>query len=388
MSLYICQILKTVMMLKIFVFLVVILLFSTHSFSQKGYFANDTLKTVGFNIIIDGGRILNSKICQVKSGDSIIKYTPNEIIEYGINEDQIYFAKNILINDTLKRVFLEVLLKGKTNLYYYQDENHSTFFVSKDSITLIEVPGKVNNEKQYYKSVLREITSDCKEVSDVINLVKYNRKPVTELINRYNNCENKPFPFTKFGILGGYEFSKLTNPSGIFHSFVEYMDYHFNGFFFFGLFADVPIMPTNLSVHIELYHTSHKFSETGTKNNEYYDLTANQNAIKMPILLRYSINNGKTIPYFNAGGVFAYNYSHQNNIYFSTVKNDYIEVEVMDGISVISDFQYGFSTGFGIERKINYRNALFFELRFNKLFKQSKNIFGNNEFQLITSINF
>ena len=374
-------------MYKILLTTVFIFLFLFNSFSQKGYYANDTLKTVGV-VIADRGSILNSKSCQIKNKDTITEFSPYEIVEYGISEDQIYVAKDIFVNDTLKRVFLEVLLKGKTTLYYYRNENYSTFFISKDSVTLIEVPEKVNNEKQYYKSVLRYITSDCQEVTDAINLVKYNRKPVTELINRYNTCEDKPFPFTKFGILGGYELSRLANPSQATPSFLEYLDYQSNGFFTFGLFADIPILPTNFSVHFELYHSSHKFSETGTKNNEYYDLTANQNAIKMPILLRYSFNKGKTIPYINAGGIFGFNYRNENAIYLTNSNNNNINIEKLDNILVMSQFQYGFSAGGGIERKINYRNALFLELRFNKLFGQSKNTLGNNELQLITGINF
>ncbi|MBN2772890.1 MAG: PorT family protein [Prolixibacteraceae bacterium] len=364
-----------------------IFLFLFNSFSQKGYYANDTLKAVGVDIA-DRGSILNSKICQIKNKDTITEFSPYEIIEYGISEDLIYVAKDIFINDTLKRVFLEVLLKGKTTLYYYRNENYGTFYISKDSVTLIEVPEKGNNEKQYYKSVLRDITSDCMEVSEAINLVKYNRKTVTELINRYNNCEDKPFPFFKFGVLGGYELSSLANPSQATPAFLEYLDYQSNRFLTIGLFVDLPIMPTNLSVHIELYHSSHKFSETGIKNNEYYDLTANQNSIKIPILLRYTLNRGKTNPFVNAGGIFGFNYRNENAIYVTNSNNNNINIEKLDNTSAISQFQYGFSAGWGIEQKINYKDALFFELRFNKLFGLSKNTLGNNEIQLITGINF
>lgn len=374
-------------MYKILLITVLLFLLISKSFSQNGYYANDTLKTIGVKII-DQGRVLNSKICQVENKGFIQSFTPHEINEYGISKDQVYVAKDIFINDTLKRVFLEVLLNGKTTLYYYKNENYNTFFISKDSVTLIEVPGKVNNEKQYYKSALRDITSDCMEVSEVINLVTYNRKPVKELINRYNNCQDKPFPFFKFGVLGGYELSKLANSSQVIPSLLEHFDYQFNGFFFIGLFADLPVIPTNFSVHFELYHSSHSFSESIEKANEIYDLTANQNSLKMPILLRYTLNRGKTNPFINAGGIFGFNYRTENVIYVTNTQNNNIEIDKLDNISVISQFQYGFSGGAGIERKINYRNALFFELRVTKLFGQSKNTLGNNELQLITGINF
>lgn len=375
-------------MFRILVNTLIIVLFSFNStFSQKGYFADDTLRTIGVNII-DGGNILNSKICRVKIRDTIVSFTPYEIIEYGISKEKIYQAKDVFINDSNKRVFLEILVKGDATLYYYQDENYETFFFGKDSVTLIEIPRKKDNDKSYYKSVLRDITSDCSGVNDAINLVKYRREPVSLLINRFNDCGDKPFPFFKFGIFGGYEFSKLAKSSLINPTLLEHFDYHSDGFFTVGLFADFPVMPTNFSLHIELYHSSHKFSETGTVGNEVYDLTANQNAVKMPVLLRYSLNKRKTIPFINAGGIAGFNYRAENAIYITNSKNNKITIDKLENISVISQFQYGFSAGMGIEQKINYKNALFFELRLNKLFGQSKNTLANNELLLITGINF
>lgn len=366
---------------------IILFFLSFNSFGQAGYFANDTLKSVGLKIV-DAGSIQNARYCRVINGETETKYSPYEINEYGINKFRIYYAKDINLKDSTKRVFLQLLSDGNTKLYYYEEENYRTFFVQKDSSSLLELPKQLNGEKNFYKNIISSFTQDCQGITDAIPFVRYNKKSLIEIFKRYNLCENKPFPFTKFGILGGYEFSRLANPSQVTPSFLEYLDYQSNGFFTFGLFADIPILPTNFSVHFELYHSSHKFSETGTKNNEYYDLTANQNSVKIPVLLRYSLNRGKTNPFVNVGGIIAYNYKHQNTIYLSSIKNDNVEVEVLNGISVFSGFQYGFSGGGGIERKINYRNALFLELRFNKLFGQSKNTLGNNELQLITGINF
>ena len=356
-------------------------------FGQSGYYADDSTKTIGVKII-DRGSILNAESCHVEKNDSTFTFSPYEINEYGISKDLIYVARNIQLSDTIKRVFLEVLFKGKTTLYFYKNRDYKTFYISKDSASLVEIPRKRDKEKHYYQSVLSEVTNDCPEVADAIKLVNYRRKSVTEVINRYNNCENRPFPFFKFGVLGGYELSKLANSSGVFPSFLKDIDYQFNGFFFLGMFADLPIMTSNISVHVELYHSSHKFSETGTKNNEVYDLTANQNSLKMPILLRYTFNRGKTNPFINAGGIVGFNYENENAIYITNKRTNTIEIDKLDNISVISQFQYGFSAGGGIERKINNKNALFFELRFNKLSGQQKNTLGNNELQLITSINF
>ena len=356
-------------------------------FGQKGYYADDSTKTIGVKII-DRGSILNAESCQVEKKDSTFTFSPYEINEYGISKDLIYVARSIQSSDTIKRVFLEVLYKGKTSLYFYQDKNYKTFFISKDSASLVEIPRKRDKEKHYYQSVLSEVTNDCPEVADAIELVTYRRKSLTELINRYNNCEDKPFPFFKFGVLGGYELSGLANTSQVNPSLLENFDYQFNGFFIIGVFADLPLIPTNYSIHTELYHSSHSFSESATKDDEIYDLTVNQNSLKMPILLRYTFNRGKINPFINAGGIIGFNYENENAIYITNKSTNTIEINKLENISVISPFQYGFSAGGGIERKINNKNALFLELRFNKLFGMSKNTLGNNELQLITGINF
>lgn len=374
-------------MYKILLTTVFFFVFIIKIFGQNGYYSDDSTKTIGVKII-DRGSVFNAESCHVEKKDSTFTFSPYEINEYGISKNLIYVARNIQLRDTIKRVFLEVLFKGKTSLYFYKNRDYKTFYISKDSASLVEIPRNKDKEKHYYQSVLSEVTNDCPEIADAIKVVRYNRKPLTELINRYNSCEDKPFPFTKFGVLGGYELSSLANPPQVNPSLLENFDYQFNGFFIIGLFADLPVIPTNFSVHFELYHSSHSFSESATKDNEIYDLTVNQNSLKMPILLRYTFNRGKTNPFLNAGGIIGFNYENENSIYITNKRTNTIEINKLENISVNSPFQYGFSAGGGIERKINNKNALFFELRFNKLFGLSKNTLGNNELQLITGINF
>jgi hypothetical protein len=373
--------------MKIILLTAIILFFlSFNSFGQS-YFANDTIKSVGVKIV-DAGSIQNAQYCRLINGETETKYSPYEINEYGINKFRIYYAKDIHLKDSTKRVFLQLLSDGNTKLYYYEEEDYRTFFVQKDSALLIEIPKKLNEEKDFYKNVISSFTQDCQEITDAIPFVRYNKKSLTEILKRYDKCENKPFPFFKFGIIGGYELSKLAKPSNLSLSELQQINYSYNGFYTMGVFADLPIIPTNFSVHLELYHSSHKYSENRTKEDTYIDLTANQSSLKMPVLIRYSFNSGKTIPFLNAGGIVAYNYDHENGVFITTSKNNIVEITKLDNISVISDFQFGFAAGAGIERKLNNKNALFFELRFNKLFGLSENTFGNNELQLITGINF
>lgn len=366
---------------------VIALVFSVKSFSQKGYIVKDTHMMAGMDIV-DGGSILNSRTCQVITEDTLTNYSPYEIDEYGINEGKIYVSRNILINNISKRVFLKVLVRGKTNLYYYQDEQYRTFFIGKDSVDIIEIPEKSGCEKRYFRSVLRDLTSDSPAVLDASYLIQYNKKSITEFINRYNSGENKPFPFFKFGVTSGFELSKLTNPHNVSPAYLENFQYNYDGFVCVGLFADLPLIPSNFSFHLELYHASHKFSETVSNEKTDYDLVTNQNSLKMPVLLRYYFYSGRINPYVNAGGLVAYNYHRKKNLYVTTIENDIIDIYVEEDAAVIPGFQYGYSAGAGMEWKINRKNGLFFELRHNKLYGSRNNLMGNNDIQFITGINF
>jgi len=53
--------------------------------AQTDYYIKDHTMTGGIDLI-DGGDISNSMVCQVKNGNSVDKYSPNQISEYGFKD--------------------------------------------------------------------------------------------------------------------------------------------------------------------------------------------------------------------------------------------------------------------------------------------------------------
>ena len=240
--------------------LYIILLFIFYpilSFGQNDYITIDNTISSGIKLI-DGGDLINSRICQVKKGKKIIVYSPYEVKEFGFKDGRVYLSKEIQIAGSSKRVFLELLHKGKTTLYYYEGKGIKTFYIEKDNTLFIEVPEQ-NSSKEQYSEQLLNITDDCPNVSNACKLVNYNKKSISKLIERYNRCELKPFPHLKYGLLIGYEFSKLI-PSDKQNNALGNFEYNYDGGFSIGIFLDKPISASDFSVHAELLFSKHGYS--------------------------------------------------------------------------------------------------------------------------------
>lgn len=225
------------------------------SFGQSDYFSTDSTSSLGIKLI-DGGDLINSQFCQVKKGDKTIQYTPYEVKEYGFKDGRVYISKEIQIADSSKRVFLERLKKGNTTLYYYRGKGLKTFFIQKDSTLFVEIPEQDTEED--YSTQLLNLTKDCSNVSDACKLVSYNKKSLSKLISRYNQCELKPFPHFKYGFLIGYEFLRLI-PSSEQNYNLKYFDYKYDGGFTIGIFLDNPILVSDISLHVELLLSKHGY---------------------------------------------------------------------------------------------------------------------------------
>jgi hypothetical protein len=376
-------------------------------FGQSDYYSTNSVTTSGVNLI-DGGDLINSKLCKVQKGDSIVKFTPKEIFGYGFKDGRVYFSKEIQLFDSTKRVFLERLITDSTSLYYYRDRGMITFFLEKNKSTLIEVPKTHRgNSKLNFKDDLQLLTSDCKAVTNTAKLVRYNKKSLSKFISRYNKCELKPFPFFKIGINVSYSLNKLlTSPNMVDPiSLINQEDFNFvNGFTFrelnqqdfnyrsgfsFGVFIDEPIMVSNFSIHTELNYSKIGFSYNKIIRNQDIDIVANLSTLDLPILLRYVTPCNKFKPFINAGGVLNYNFKNDNAFYDAIIGQNIIEINKPITSTLISDYLAGYSMGAGLECKLNYKNSLFFEFRYNKLYGfPDSGTFNKSEIHFITGVNF
>lgn len=380
-------------MKKVISFLVFCIIpFGIYGQRNSTYFITDSIYSIGDNII-DNGDLLNARICTVEGNKGVIRYTPDEVKEYGFKDGRIYVSKTIFADDSLRKVFMLRLVKGKFTLYYYRGKTTKTFYWEKDSTKLYELPEYHKDHPEInFRNDLEYLTSDCENVRAATKLVSYNIKSLTKLVTNYNNCVLKPFQHFRFGLFLGYGMNKLETSTFKLNSIAN-INFNFVGGFLPGIFIDYPIEMSNISLHTDLYLTKNRYSY----NFNYVDnnlfamntvFVANTTSINIPVLFRYTFPTMHVRPFLNAGFIYMYNIKNSTGIYTSTIYPTYIESTEIDEISHISKNEFGISTGAGIEYKLNNEHAVFFELRYNKLFNISNDSdLNKSEIQLIVGIN-
>lgn len=365
--------------------LITLVLFSLFSFGQNDYFITDSSTSSGIKLI-DGGDLENSQWCQVKKGSKTIKLSPYEVNEFGFKDGRVYISKK---TPTTKKVFLERIHQGKVDLYFYGGQGKKMFYIENDSAILIELP------KQDYAELLSGFTNDCSNVSDACKLVGYNKKSMLKFMTQYEQCDLKPFPHFRYGVLFGYEFFKINasdEQNGAFvylDSDLNYFDYTYEGSYSVGLFLDHPIFVSDLSVHVELLFSKHGFAYNKYVDNRDLDFIANFTSLKVPVLLRYAYPSNKIRPFVNAGLVRTYYIKNESFLYETLENESTIEISKISTIEMLSDTQLGYSVGGGIEYKLNFKRSLFFEFRYNNQYGVgSTKTLGTSAFNLFTGINF
>jgi Outer membrane protein beta-barrel domain len=370
--------------MKILISLLLLLFQTGLILGQVDYHVIDSMRIIGDNLI-DGGSKQNATQCQVlKNGETIV-FTPDIVKEYGFKDGRIYFSRDITIHNEERKVFLEMLNKGKVNLYFYKDKKKGNiFFIEKDVGHLVEI--FKNNDSLTYKELLNIYVEDCENISDALKLVAFNKPSLSKFFDQYNSCTLKPFPFIKYGLIIGYGTTKIVSLKSYNEELRNALfkkDKSFN----FGIFFDIPILLSSFTLHPEIYYQQDAFSSHSVSANMANDILINTTSINLPVLIRYTYPSVKYHPFINLGTTFAYNIRNEFDSYSSTISNQIVEIEKLNLTTIIPDKQIGLSFGGGIQYNIDYRKSLFFELRYNTTFGIPKETFRNNRFQFLVGIN-
>lgn len=365
---------------------ITLLLFTCIVTGQTGYFSTDSSSTVGITLV-DGGDIQNAQFCQVHKGDKIIRYTPNEVTDYGFEDGRVYFSRKIHWGDSSKTVFLRLIHKGNTKLYYYKEKGGKMYFIEKDSTVLIEIPKKDINGKSYSELLLNN-TDDCPDVADAAKLVSYNNSSLSRFISQYNNCELKPFPFFKYGIFFGAVQSKLTLKSRN-DEIINNSSFTTDNNPYFGVFVDAPLYGNDLSFFSSLGIYQSSFSANTQLNSYNADILINQTTLKVPLMIRYTVPSLKVRPYINAGVEYSYNVRNESIMYKATVDSNIVQFHTPTKDDLISNHQVGYVVGAGMQYHINYKRIVFVEIRYNKEYSlQLLGTYNKTNVEIISGINF
>ena len=149
------------------------------------------------------GDLLMGTICSFKSNSQPIaaQYTPNDIAEFRFDGSRYFISREV----KSKRIFLEFLVKGKLNIYYWRDADIEHYYFEKDSTGIVELPYEEgillsDDEKPYFHQSSKHIgilTYYLKDVPDLKTQIDEIKKPdhrnLIELSKDYQNkvCKNE-----------------------------------------------------------------------------------------------------------------------------------------------------------------------------------------------------
>ncbi len=167
-----------------------------------------------------------SKHCTFKSSanSESITYKPGEIVGYRYSDGKYYISKEIQIDPTTNMVvFLEFLIQGMANVYYYVDDAEH-YYIEKLPQGLVELTEKdviMETDKgkfilpKKYKNKLMALLQDCPDINNEIQNTSLTHKSLIKLTKDYHekvcNTESciiyekgKTSPELKYGVLIGW----------------------------------------------------------------------------------------------------------------------------------------------------------------------------------------
>jgi len=157
---------------------------------------NDTLK----GMIDYRGDSRNSQICVYKENETSAskEYLPGKIKGYRFLESKYYVSKNILVEGVKKDLFLEFLVNGIANLYYYREFNDNPhYFIEKRDGQLFELKNTeglieknfvhYSHEKKEYIGLLKYAFADCPQLFETIDNTTLDTKSLVNITKKYHN---------------------------------------------------------------------------------------------------------------------------------------------------------------------------------------------------------
>jgi len=355
---------------------------------------------------------INAKECVFKKTEDAAEttYTPRDIKSYRIENSKYYVSKTV----KGERIFLEFLLNGVVDLYYYKAHGKEFFFLEKDTslieltndtrIIYTDAKGRVNStggfkyevQSNKYKGDLNYAFRDDPKITKKINTTFLSDRSLIKLVRSYHNDVCKDYACieysksTKSTILIGPKITLIEatmqmksssdrardtqlsygvqiqyHPAYLFYRWniitgLEYGKNSFNGDFYGNIFDQ----PDGKTYHIKL----------------------NYNAFRIPLIFQYSFPMKRIQPlfYFGVNGVIL------TNPNYSIISRVFTPNPPTYGLpyserSDLRRFQLGLTGGIGVMKNIKEKLTLNIKAGYESRFplQNSGNIL---DFQVVQSI--
>ncbi len=346
---------------------------------------NDTI----FGEINLGTNSQNATVCEFRSvnGSEIVKYSPADIKGYRINNEKYYVAKTVQIDSTEQTLFLEFLVEGIVNIYYYNGFGKVTYFIEKDGeITALTndesivskdgIKFSVNTHK--YKGVLIYIFRDSPDIVRKIEHTSFDMKPLINVTKEYHNsvCDDyqcidytkstKPNMYLEPSI--GLNISRLNIKSSDDHTFSVNP----------GFALQIRFIPLktfhriNFITGMQFMHQVFDGNLTTGIYDEYavhtYNIKINIKNMVVPVTFEYALLAGKLQPYLSISYQNVFNFDQEYSV--KIVNEPFYDGRSVHPVeSMLRKYYAGIVGGAGLRYKtgkgyffINYQTGYWFNV--------------------------
>lgn len=141
----------------------------------------------------------NAKECRFRcsaTSSDITVFLPGEIAAYRfLNEGKYYVSRDVVIENISQKVFLEFLVQGVMNLYYFQNENDRSYYFFEDEnyemVPISKQPNRVEGNYSIpdnrYKGVMKYVFKDYAPVVAQIDNISYDQKSMIKIAKTYHD---------------------------------------------------------------------------------------------------------------------------------------------------------------------------------------------------------
>lgn len=349
---------------------------------QRDFLTMDSSSvTLGIEIL-DWGDYENSRLCRVKSGDSIIEYTPDEVLTYQFNKGKKYVSKEIPYRDSSRRFFLEVLMENGITLLYLKGKEHNRFFIERNN-QLIEIPNVENNPDGFLKTV--DPIYPCEIKGDRYKLLPFQKKSVYKFFKRYKRCSFRLPSYNSYGVMFSWQKNQLVSDKT--SNYLNYNNFNSVNNYTIGLFVDLPIAAGKFSFYGTLDYTHNEYSSFKEINQTAIDFQIKTGSLNLNPSIKFRMLKTNLTPYLLFGTAYSVSLYTETEAYMLEMYDEDAYLSTLEA-DVLSAHMVAYSLGAGIQSRFYKETYWFFEIRSDKLYGIQQDTFNKTIFKFNTGIGF
>lgn len=350
--------------------------------AQRGYIVQGSSSSSGLRIQ-SGSDKENSQFIRVKANDRAewIEYTPNDILEYGFKNGDVYVSLEVTIQGKTKAYFLRRIFEGDYNIYLLNVDSIYDFYIdSKDSDFVKKIPEDKNSRTEFLSSYLENSSRSLKN----LQYIKTSESSLVRLFSDHDSGSNSYFPIKRFSIGIGFNSYNFLNNNAQIES-IESLDRKNN--LSVTALVDIPVATSNFSIEGGIGYQSFNSSNVFSRGNSSFDFVSNYSRLNLPISLKHTFYNLKKSPFIKAGVIYSRAIESASTLHTYTELDNTVFIEIDDS-SLISPNYLSFLISAGLVLNYDSNHSFALELAYSRSSSllSSNNALGINQISILLSM--